>query len=202
MQTKLRFIEAIQSTVTPVYNATLQVGDKMTDIFNKIQGVLGWRNASTEILSVVSAGASSTADQNILTHATSAGQVAQGDILRCVIWGTITKPISPGTNVTFWVKIGATKVASVVYQPTTSQTARPFKIEFDIIIRTIGTSGTLYAMGKGNIQQTAGYLGIVGTGAAFTLDTTAAIGLTLGFNFSNSNASNNVAAQMARIGMW
>lgn len=199
-----RFIEAIQSAITPVYNNTLQIGDKITDVFAKLQGLLSWRNAPAEILSVVSAGASSTADQIILTTSLTAGSYVAGEIVRVVAYGTITKPLSVGTSLIFWLKAGAagTKVASVTYTPTAAQTTRPFKIEFDLIIRSISASGKLYAMGEARIQQVAGCLGIVQVGSELTLNTTVALPLTLGFNFTNSNASNNVTAQIARIGTW
>ena len=66
-QVKLKFIEAM-AAVTPVFGALLQAGDKLTDMFAKLQGLLSVRNARASIASEVSGGNSTTDDQTILTY--------------------------------------------------------------------------------------------------------------------------------------
>lgn len=198
-QVKLKFIEAM-AAVTPVFGALLQSGDKLTDLFAKLQGLLGVRNARASITSVVSGGNSTTADQIIVTTSIPANYLALSGTIDVKAAGIFTKPLSIGTSLTFWVKVGANKIASFAYVPISAQTTRNFRLDVVLVARAIGASGSLVASGICNTNTSTNQLTFASgtTGAA---DTTAAVPITIGYTFSNSNASNNVTAHTAIIEM-
>lgn len=198
---KFRFMERLASA-TASFGSLLAVNDRMDTILAKIQGLFAWRYSTVSISSVVSGGASSTADINIITTSIGAGYLQQGDIVRVVIDGTISKPLSIGTTINVWLKIGSTKVATLTWTPTATQTAQPFRCEFDAVVRTIAASGVVFGAGAGTWQMAAVTTTAISAGTTATVNTTAAISVTAGFNFSNSNASNNVVANFATIGLW
>jgi hypothetical protein len=81
-----------------------------------------------------------------------------------------------------------------------AQTTRNFRLDVVLVARAIGASGSLVASGICNTNTSTNQLTFASgtTGAA---DTTAAVPITIGYTFSNSNASNNVTAHTAIIEM-
>lgn len=200
-QIKLRFIEAIQSAIAPVFGASLTVGDKLTDVFSKIQGLLASKTNRAVITANVTGGDSSTSDIDILSYTIPAGYQQLGDTYRCKINGAVTKPLSAGTTVSFWLKIETTKAISVTFTPTATMTNLPCDIEFTICTRSVSTTGTLAITARGTLMAGAATnITIIPIGVSATnIDTTAAMAVTIGFVFSNSNASNKVQAFTAEI---
>lgn len=201
MQVLYRFIQALTGAITPVYNQLVAIGDKPLDIFSKLQGLLSIRLLRQVNIAAVTGGASSTADINIAQLVIPANRLVAGDVFKIQINGIYTKPLSGGTSVNFWVKIGATKMVTLAYVPTVAQTSRNFFVDMDIDVRSIGASGSLFFTGFGNVEITSTPTNqiLTANGNALTVDTTAAQTITIGFNFSNSNATNNVTANTAKI---
>jgi hypothetical protein len=198
---KFKFIEAIQSAVTPEFNATLLAGDKLTDVFAKLQGLLRWRQVRYAITAAVTGGTSTAADVVIQTCVIPANVFAPGDVLRFRVYGTATHPNQGGSTLQFWIKIGATKLFSVVITPAVGLTATPFVFEGELTMRTTGASGTVYGAGAARLQinSLAGY--VVSAGGGLAYDTTIANNVVVGFVYSNSSASNSLTAQIATM-VW
>lgn len=198
---KYRFIEKIAAgMVTPIYNSAIAVGDKITDVFGKLQGLLNTRLNRAVLTTAWSGGASSTTDQTILTLVIAANQLQVGDIIQYDLRGTLTKPLSAGTTIQFWMKVNGTRTGAVQYTPTAGITTQPFTYRGTMVVRAIGASGVIIGLGNLNQMLTATTaITYSATGAAVTADTTANITLTMGIVFSNSNASNNVTANLGFI---
>lgn len=195
MAINFRFIQRIASAAA-TYGSILQVGDRLDTVFQKLQGLLVWKNTYNSLTSAFSGGASSTADIDIMTLGIDPTTLFSGATYRVTINGTISKPWSIGTTVNIWLKIGGSKTAVLSFTPTVTRTDTAFNVEFLINVRTVGAAGTMYASGVGIWAQTAtSNLTALGDGPLVTLDNTVSFPLTVGFNFSNSNASNNLTAQ-------
>lgn len=195
MAINFRFIQRIASAAA-TYGSILQVGDRLDTVFQKLQGLLVWKNTYNSLTSAFSGGASSTADIDIMTLGIDPTTLFSGATYRVTINGTISKPWSIGTTVNIWLKIGGSKTAVLSFTPTVTRTDTAFNVEFLINVRTVGAAGTMYASGVGIWAQTAtSNLTALGDGPLVTLDNTVSFPLTVGFNFSNSNASNNLKAQ-------
>ena len=178
------------------YGSLLQVGDRLDVVFRKLQGLLVWKNTYNSLISTFSGGASSTADINIMTLDIDPTTLFSGATYRVTINGTISKPLSLGTTLNVWLKIGTDKTAILTFTPTATRTDTAFNVEFLINVRTVGAAGTMYASGVGIWEQTdTSALTALGDGPLVTLNNTVSFPLTVGFNFSNSNASNNLTAQ-------
>ena len=198
-----RFIQRIETAISPTFNSLITVGDTLPAVFAKLQGLLAVRTLRSIITTQYTGGASTTADQNIITLTIPAGQFRVGDALQVTLRGLWTKPNSIGTTINFWVKVNGTKITTITYQPgaIATATALPFKVEADLVCRTIGGTGTIFANGNAflSTDATTGFARIQDNGINQTVDTTAAVTVTVGYNFSNSNASNNITANIANI---
>ena len=197
-----RFIQQIETAISPTFNSLITVGDTLPAVFAKLQGLLTVRNLRSVITTQYTGGASTTADQNINTLTIPAGQLRAGDAFHTTLRGLWTKPISIGTAINFWIKVNDTKITTITYQPAAAgETALPFKVEADLVCRTIGGTGTIFANGNAflSTNTTTGFARVQGSSNNQTVDTTAAVTITVGYNFSNSNASNNITANIANI---
>lgn len=199
MQVLYRFIQAVTATITPVYADTIQIGDKFTDVLRKLQGVLMWRNMRTSITSAVTGGASTTSDIAIATLTIPANSLVSGDTIAAKFAGIMTRPISIGNPIHYWVKINGTKVAINSNTPTSAQTDKPIWVEFITAVYSVGASGEMYTTGRCDLNITSTPLPRMTSGSSITVSTTATITVTLGFNFNNSNGSNKVTANVATI---
>lgn len=195
MAINFRHIQRIASAAA-TYGSILQVGDRLDTVFQKLQSLLVTRSVRTVLTTAVSGGSSSTADINVLSLTISPDTTFAGACYRITLNGTITKPFSNGTTVNIWVKVGSTKVSVLTFTPTATRINTAFNAEFLINVRTVGAAGTVYASGVGIWAQTAtSNLTALGNGPLVTLNNTVSFPLIVGFNFSNSNASNNLTAQ-------
>ena len=178
------------------YGSLLQVGDRLDVVFRKLQGLLVWKNTYNSLISTFSGGASSTADINIMTLDIDPTTLFSGATYRATINGTISKPLSLGTTLNVWLKIGTDKTAVLTFTSIATRTNTAFNAEFLINVRTVDAAGTMYASGIGIWEQTdTSTLTALGNGPLVTLNNTVSFPLTVGFNFSNSSASNNLTAQ-------
>lgn len=196
-----RFIQRIETAISPTFNSLINVGDTLPAVFAKLQGLLAVRTLRSIITTQYTGGASTTADQNITTLTIPAGQFRVGDALQVTLRGLWTKPNSGGTTINFWVKVNGTKITTITYQPAGTATALPFKVEADLVCRTIGGTGIITANGDAflSTNATTGFARVQGNSNNQTIDTTAAVTITVGYNFSNSNTSNNITANIANI---
>lgn len=196
-----RFIQKIDAAVSPTFNSLITVGDTVLNVFSKLQGLLAVRAISSNMVTQYTGGASTTADQSIGTLTIPASHLSIGDLLHVDVHGRMTKPFSNGTTINFWIKINGTKACIMAYQPTGGLTAQPFEFDASMVCRTVGAAtGSIYTHGSAVVWTTAtAGINIRGTETSQTVDTTAAIVITVGYNFSNSNASNNITSNLANI---
>lgn len=198
---EFKFLESLTSQmITPVFNSVLSAGDKITDLFAKVQALLLESNLRTVLTAAWSGGASTTADQTILTLVVPAGQLQVGDIIEYQLRGVWTKPYQAGTYIQVWVKVNGTRTGDVQYTPTGGVTARPFALKGFLTVRSVGSTGVILGSGDAQFMTNATTtVTMVANGGAVTTDTTATVTITMGIVFSNSNASNNVTANIGFI---
>lgn len=186
--------------ITPVYNSALAAGDKITDVFAKLQSLFRVRLLRSIATSPVSGGASTTADVTIQTLTIPANQLLPGDVFDIEIRGKWTKPNAGGSSISFWVKSDTVKIVTVTYTSVTSVTALPFVFRARVTVRAIGAAGVLVGAGDMKLSTTAtAVTNVLSGGVSDTRNTTASFNISAGFGFSNSNASNNVTANVSYI---
>lgn len=201
MQQLFRFIQRVTSAVTPTFNSLITVGDTVPTVFSKLQALLGIRSLRTVLVSTYTGGASTTADQNIMSLVVPAAYNQVGNVFLVKMYGIWTKPFSNNTQIDMWVKINGVKVLNLSYTPSGAASNYPFKFEAMIINRTLGTSGVFAVNGRVEYSTNATTGLVVIDSGAFTTtaDTNADVTITVGYDFSNSNASNNVQVPLGTI---
>ena len=192
MTISFKHIQRIASAAAS-YGSLLQVGDRLDAVFQKLQGLLVWKDTYNSLTTAFSGGESSTADITIMALGIDPTTLFPGTTYRVTINGTISKPLWVGTTLNIWLKIGTDKTAVLTFTPTVTRTNTAFNAEFLINVRTVGAAGTMYASGIGTFATSD--LTALGNGPLVTLNNTVSFPLAVGFNFSNSNASNNLTAQ-------
>lgn len=140
-----------------------------------------------------------TADGVILSIAVPAGALLPGSTISLRMFGLVTSAAVSGT-LSFWVKIGATKVLSQSFTlPALGVTNAGVFYTANATVRTAGAAGTIQLsslMTSGSNALNGGP--VVGT-AAGSIDTTAANTFTIGWNWSVANAGNTATAKNATI---
>lgn len=201
MQQFFRFIQQIEQAVSPTFNSLITVGDTVLTVFSKLQSLLGIRQRRTVLVSTYTGGASTTADQNIMSLTIPAFYNQVGNVITVKMYGEWTKPFSNNTTIDMWVKINGTKVINLSYRPTGAINALPFNFDATIINRTLGATGTFVVSGRVeySTNTTTGIAVVDTVPFQITLDTTVDTVITVGFDFSNSNASNNVQVPIGTI---
>lgn len=202
MQQLFRFIQRVTSAVTPTFNSLITVGDTVPTVFSKLQALLGIRSLRTVLVSTYTGGASTTADQNIMSLVVPASYNQIGNVFLVKMYGIWSKPFSIGTTIDIWVKINGVKVLDLSYNtPTGTATNFPFNFEAMVINRTLGTSGVFAVNGRVEYSTNATTgLDVIDSGEfTTTADTNADVTITVGYDFSNSNASNNVQVHLGTI---
>lgn len=201
MQQLFRFIQRVPSAVTPTFNSLITVGDTVPTVFSKLQALLGIRSLRTVLVSTYTGGASTTADQNIMSLVVPAAYNQVGNVFLVKMYGIWTKPFSIGTTIDIWVKINGVKVLNLSYTSTGAATNFPFNFEAMVINRTLGASGVFAVNGRVDYSTNATTgLDVIDSGAfTTTADTNADVTITVGYDFSNSNASNNVQVPLGTI---
>lgn len=198
---KWKFMDTLSAgLITPVYNAALVAGDAAADYFGKLQGLLNTRKLRSVLTATVSGGASSTADVTLMTLTIPGNQQLPADAYRFEIRGTWNHPNSGGSTISFWIKVDATKIGVVTITPAATVTTRPFCYQGTIICQSNGSSGVIIGSGDVFVHLNAtNTIVSVGAPTTATQNTTSSYNITLGINFSNSNASNLVSALMGEI---
>lgn len=196
-----KFIAAATTEMaTPVYNSLIQAGDRFEQAIAKLQSLLSVRSLRTVLTSAVSGGASSAADFTLMTLTVPANRLVVGDILHLVINGTVNHPNSPGTTISYWVRVGTTKVMTITYVPAANMTGQPFEFTAQLLTQSIGAAGVIACGGtmtsNTNATTSFRYTGVPSTA---TQDTTSSFNITVGGTFSNINAGNLMTAVMGAI---
>lgn len=198
--TRFKYLEAL-SAITPVHNELLTAGDLITDVFAKLQGLLQRSSKKVILTSNLSGGASTTADVAIQTLTIVGNDSQLQDLFEVEIHGIWTKPSVGGSSTNFWIKINGTKEALVTLPNTASVTNQGFHYKGLVTVRQIGANGSVMASGNAVLNTTAtAATSLHSTDVTpVTVDTTTNWTIQTGFNFSNSNASNNVTVVNAKI---
>lgn len=198
--TRFKYLEAL-SAITPVHNTLLTAGDLITDVFAKLQGLLQRSSKKVILTSNLSGGASTTADVAIQTLTIVGNDTQLQDLFEVEIHGVWTKPGLGGSSTTLWVKINGTKEALVTLPNTSSVTNQGFHYKGLVVVRQIGVNGSVMATGNAVLNTNA-----TNSTSLHSTDTTpVTVNVTnnwtiqTGFNFSNSNASNNITIVNAKI---
>jgi len=195
-QIKLKFIEAI-AAVSPTYNALLTAGDKITDVLAKLQGLLVWRNTRLTLSTTATGGINTTADFDIGTLTIPANTLKVGDVIHIVTNQNIAKGTG-GVIYSAWFKVNGAKTG--VYAKSFGNAAsgangvRVFAI---LTVRSIGVGGVLVFGGYG--VQGTGTDGINNNNPVITVNTTAAMTVAIGANFSVANASHVISSHGGEI---
>lgn len=199
MLIKFRFIEPL-SAVTPVFNALLTAGDKITDVFSKLQGLLAVRKRRTVITNAITAGASSTADIVMASLVIPASEIVTGDIVRFFLLGDWNKPNSGTNTVRLWVKVNGVLAGQISYTTTSNVGDRPIQFDGYLTIRGLSASAQVVGGLSAVISRTATAYDVRSTqGDIAVVNTLADITVTVGIGFGSSNASNRVTAEILNI---
>lgn len=199
MQYKFKFIEAIQSAVTPIHNVTLAIGDKLTDVFAKIQGLLVWRQSRWAITAPVNGGVSTTADIPAISAVIPANTLGVGGSLIFRMYGIATHPNAGGSTMRFWVKVNGVQLFASVITPGKTLNNIGFSFIGTMTVRTSGSAGSAFGSGHSQITLNSTAGNNVSTGGSLVFNTTIANTITMGLTYSNSSASNSYTIGIATI---
>lgn len=195
-----KYLQTI-GNIQAIFNTALTAGDTVVDVFRKLQGLLVKNLKRSVLKTTFSGGASSTADIAVLTHTVEGNTTNSGDVFEIQIAGVWTKPLGIRSDVSFWVKVDTLKEAIVTFTSTSSVTSQAFNFKSRVTFRTSGSSAIVVSSSELIAHTTATdstYIGSTDT-STITVNTDSNFNLQVGFNFSNSNASNNVTAITASI---
>jgi hypothetical protein len=129
-----------------------------------------------------------------------------GMILRVVAHGRFSNTGTPTLLLgVYYGGVAGTKLAATgATTTTTGATNWPWRLEAEIVIRSIGSSGTAVTTGKVQIASSLTSFGTVipidaAATAAVTIDTTAAKALTIGAQWGASSSSNTLTCHSALV---
>lgn len=198
---KFKFFEAL-STVTPVYGAALTVGDKITDVFAKLQGLLSWRNLRAVVNSTATGAINTTADYDFITLAIPANTLKVGDVIDFEVYDLIKKGTG-NMNILHYLKVNTTKSAnSSIALGNAAVDSFGFnfkgKLQVRSIVSNIATFSYSHAA-RGNNATTVVGSNVVPT---LTANVTNPISIIVGANFSVANAANSVRPVSGGIKLW
>lgn len=145
----------------------------------------------------------------------------QGAEFHCVCYGDMSFVITTPGTVTFRVRwggvAGTVLLASGAYapDPTAALANRSYKLEFDLVVRSIGAAGSMFAMGHlviGDVDDASATtlqgnlaMAVMGSAGANTpavvssLDTTTAKALSVTAQFSVSTATTQLTNHIRRL---
>lgn len=199
MLIKFRFIEPL-SAVTPVFNALLTAGDKITDVFSKLQGLLAVRKRRTVITNAVTAGANSTSDIIMASLVIPAAEIVAGDIIRFYLLGDWNKPNSGTNTVRLWVKVNGVLAGQITYATNSNVNNQPIQFDGYLTIRALSASAQVIGGLSAVIARTSTAVDVRSSqGDIAVVDTLEDITVTVGIGFATSNASNRVTAEILNI---
>jgi hypothetical protein len=195
-QIKFKFIQALES-ITPTYDSVLNVGDKLTDIFSKLQALLLTHTTRVTLSTTSTGGINTTADFDMGTLTIPANRLRVGDV---IIFNTVQN-VAKGTgnrNFISYFKINGTKiVVQTQSMGVSSFTAANTMLCGMITVRSIGTSGVLVYSATGSYRSISNpnvFSSLVSANPTFIVDTTQNIDITTGASFSTANASNLISS--------
>ena len=200
MQQFFRFIQRVEQAITPTFNQLIVVGDTVLSVFRKIQGLLVSRSLRAVLTTLHTGGSSTNSDQTVLSLTIPAGYSQVADIYRTRIFGVQNKPKTGGATLKIWIKVNGVK--TVICRSTTGNFVNyPFNFEGMIIVSTIAANGVVNVGGRAQFStnSTTGVAIIDTVPVTINTDTTGALDIVLGYNFSNSNSSNVVNILTAAI---
>jgi len=195
-QIKFKFIQALES-ITPTYDSVLNVGDKLTDIFSKLQALLLTHTTRTTISTTSTGGINTTADFDMGTLTIPANRLRVGDV---IIFNTVQNVAKGSGNRNFiaYFKINDNKIVVQTQSMGISAfTAANTMLRGMITVRSIGTNGVLVYSATGSYSSTYNpnvFSSLVSTNPTVTVDTTQDISITTGARFSSANASNLISS--------
>lgn len=199
---KFKFFEAL-STVMPVYDVALTVGDKITDVFAKLQGLLTWRNLREVVDTTATGAVNTTADYNMLTLSIPADTLRVGDIIEIDIFSLVKKGTG-AMNSLYWLKVNGTKSTNMTYSlGFAAFDSVGFAFRAKLQVRSIsGSSATLAYLAE-TVRNANSPL-VVGSNVVptFTVPSNTAITITAGANFSVANAANSIRPCAGGIKLW
>lgn len=124
-----------------------------------------------------------------------ANYLVPGNILEVVATGRFSNTGTPNLTLgLYWGGVAGTALCATAATATPSGvTNQVFVVRATIIVRSIGSAGSMEAIGSaGNIGTNPAFMPATGTGVVTSLDTTAAKALTLGATWGTSSASNTL----------
>lgn len=195
-QIKFKFIQALES-ITPTYDSVLNVGDKLTDIFSKLQALLLTHTTRTTISTTSTGGINTTADFDMGTLTIPANRLRVGDV---IIFNTVQNVAKGSGNRNFiaYFKINNNKIVVQTQSMGNSAfTAANTTLRGMITVRSIGTNGVLVYSATGSYSSANNpnvFSSLVSTNPTVTVDTTQDISITTGARFSSANASNLISS--------
>ena len=191
-RTRFKWFQNLES-ITPVFNAVLQVGDTFQTILNKVQGLLV-RHSIREVVDTTATGAvNTTADYDMCSLVIPVNTLQVGDIIDIDIYSLVKK----GTGVMnslYWLKVNGTKSASLAYAlgvMALDSIGMSFRAKLQV--RSIGGGNTILTHLEANSRSLNSPL-ITGSNVVptFTVSTASSITITAGANFSVANAANSI----------
>jgi hypothetical protein len=199
MLIKFRFIEPL-SAVTPVFNTLLTAGDKITDVFSKLQGLLAVRKRRTVIIAQVTGGASTTSDVTLASLVIPGSELRAADVIKFFVLGYWNKPNAGTNTVRLWVKVNGVDAGTITHLLASSVTDQPISFDGELVIRSIAAAGVVTGGLRAFIHRTATAFDLrVTQGTNATVNTQTDITITVGIGFATSNANNRVTAEILTI---
>lgn len=140
------------------------------------------------------------ADTDILVMSVSANALAAGSTFRVVVYGSSDNSSTGGT-INFWIKVDGTKIVTLsLATPASSQTSKGFEFNGLVTFRTIGASGSVFGgMALSSSAPTGTTQDAIANSSGTTVDTTATVTITAGFNWSAAVSGNILNANLASI---
>lgn len=198
---KFKFFEAL-STVTPVYGAALTVGDKITDVFAKLQGLLSWRNLRAVVDSTATGAINTTADYDFITLAIPANTLKVGDVIDFEVYDLIKKGTG-SMNILHYLKVNTTKSAnSSIALGNAAVDSFGFNFKGQLQVRSIISNIATFSYSHTARSNSA--TTVVGSNVVPTLtaNITNPIDIIVGAKFSVANAANSVRPVSGGIKLW
>lgn len=193
---KFKFIQALES-IAPTYDSVLNVGDKLTDIFSKLQAMLLTHTTRVTLSTTSVGGINTTNDFDMGTLTIPANRLRVGDV---IIFNTVQNVTKGSGNRNFisYFKINSTKfVVQTQSMGNSAFTAANTMVCGMITVRSIGTNGVLVYSATGSyrsINNPNVFSSLVSANPTFTVNTTQDINITTGAAFSSANASNSISS--------
>lgn len=180
---------------------------------------VGWRDVLNKrrVIQTDGTAVSATTTETIITpdYTFAADEVEPGDTYNYQLWGNVSTVITTPGTITMrlrWGGVGGTALAtSGAYapDPTAASTTIAAMVEYVVVVRSVGTSGSMFCMGRmflndfddATATTLQGNLNMImiptGTPAAVTVDTTTSKALSPTIAFSVATAGTQWTTNIA-----